>query len=137
MESTHRQISGAANAIKPSFFSRSCCIFNNHSLSMSKNDDMPNEEGGEFMNESEMSDELLLQLQENAPSEWDIMKDLLGINIFTYILAVLIAIFLGGNILLGPGWLGQKIGLEGTGTFTQISPSLPDSIDLSQSDFLL
>jgi len=104
---------------------------------MSKDDDMFNEEGGQFMNESEMSDEMLLQMRENAPSEWDIMKDLLGINIFTYILAALIIIFLSGNILLGPGWLGQKIGLEGTGTFTQISPSLPDSIDLSQSDFLL
>ena len=42
---------------------------------MSKNEDMLNEEGGQVMNEAEMSDEMLLQLQENAPSEWDIMKD--------------------------------------------------------------
>ncbi len=56
-------------------FSRSCYTFYDHSLSMSKNDDMLNEEGGQFTNEAEMSDEMLLQLQENAPSEWDIMKD--------------------------------------------------------------
>lgn len=40
------------------------------------------------------------------------------------------------NFMLGPGWLGQQMGLEGTGTFTQISDSLPDSVDLSKSDFL-
>jgi hypothetical protein len=62
---------------------------------------------------------------------------LLGINIFTYILAGMIAFFLTMNYALGPGWLGQSMGMPGTGTFTQISDSLPDSIDLSKSDFLL
>jgi hypothetical protein len=41
------------------------------------------------------------------------------------------------NLLLGPGWLGQLIGLEGTGTFTQVSDSLPDTVDLSLPDNLL
>lgn len=41
------------------------------------------------------------------------------------------------NLLLGPGWLGQQIGLEGTGTFTEISDSLPDSVDLSAEEYLL
>jgi hypothetical protein len=61
----------------------------------------------------------------------------LGINVFTYILAGLIAFFLSLNLLLGPGWLGQSIGLEGTGTFTQISDSLPGTVDLSASENLL
>jgi hypothetical protein len=49
----------------------------------------------------------------------------------------MIAFFLTMNYALGPGWLGQSMGMPGTGTFTQISDSLPDSIDLSKSDFLL
>ena len=62
---------------------------------------------------------------------------LLGINGFTYVLAALITFFLSMNLILGPGWLGQQMGLEGTGTFTQISDSLPDSVDLSKPEFLL
>ena len=62
---------------------------------------------------------------------------LLGINAFTYILAAMIAFFLSMNFAFGPGWLGQFMGMEGTGTFTQISDSLPDSVDLSNPDFLL
>ena len=56
---------------------------------------------------------------------------LLGINIFTYVLAALIALFLSLNLILDPGWLGQQIGFAGTGIFTQTSDSLPDSVDLS------
>jgi hypothetical protein len=52
-------------------------------------------------------------------------------------LAFLIAFFLGMNLILGPGWLGQQLGLEGRGTFTEISNSLPDSVDLSRPEFLL
>lgn len=79
----------------------------------------------------------LLDAQEGAPDEFAIMKELLGINIFTYILAGLIAFFLSLNLLLGPGWLGQSMGLEGTGTFTQISDSIPGTVDLSASENLL
>jgi len=61
----------------------------------------------------------------------------MGINIFTYILAGLIAIFLSLNALLGPGWLGQKLGLEGTGTFTEISESLPSIVNLNNPENLL
>jgi len=84
-----------------------------------------------------LSDGVLSQLEGGQPSQLAIMKQLLGINIFTYILAALIALFLSLNFALGPGWLGQVIGLEGTGTFTQISDSLPDSVDLSSPDNLL
>ena len=62
---------------------------------------------------------------------------LLGINVFTYVLAGLIAFFLSMNLILGPGWLGQSMGLEGTGTFTQISDSLPATVDLSGTENLL
>ena len=41
------------------------------------------------------------------------------------------------NAIFGPGWLGQAIGIAGTGTFTEVSPSLPDTIDLGVDEFLL
>ena len=62
---------------------------------------------------------------------------LLGINIFTYILAAAIAFFFGMNTILGPGWLGSTLGVEGTGTFTETSQSLPGKIDLGDSQYLL
>lgn len=55
---------------------------------------------------------------------------ILGINVFTYILAALIAFFLGANLLLGPGWLGSLVGVQGAGQFTEISDSIPDAINL-------
>jgi len=85
----------------------------------------------------DISEELLRDVEGGKPSELMIMKDILGINIFTYILAGLIALFLSLNFILGPGWLGQQIGFGGTGTFTQISDSLPDSVDLSGAENLL
>jgi len=96
-------------------------------------------DGSQFIpvDDAEISDELLRDVEGGKPSEWLIMKDILGINIFTYILAGLIALFLSLNFLLGPGWLGQQIGFGGTGTFTQISDSLPDSVDLSGAENLL
>jgi hypothetical protein len=60
---------------------------------------------------------------------------LLGINIFTYFLAAAIAFFLSMNAFLGPGWLGNTIGVQNTGTFTQTSESLPEAVDLSKSEF--
>jgi len=83
------------------------------------------------------TDQLWYDIQQGAPSEWDIMKQLLGINLFTYLLAGLIALFLSLNTILGPGWLGQQMGLGGTGTFTEISQSLPDRVDLSRPDNLI
>jgi hypothetical protein len=62
---------------------------------------------------------------------------LLGINVFTYILAAAIAFFLSLNYVLGPGWLGSAIGMQGTGTFSEVSDSLPDTIDLSDPSFRL
>mmetsp|Transcript_24993 Transcript_24993/g.45262 ORF Transcript_24993/g.45262 Transcript_24993/m.45262 type:complete len:220 (-) Transcript_24993:1896-2555(-) len=84
-----------------------------------------------------LSDDKWDEIQAGAPPESMVMKELLGVNAFTYILGALIAIFLGANAILGPGWLGQSIGLEGTGTFTQVSPSLPDTLDLSSPEYLL
>lgn len=67
----------------------------------------------------------------------NVFQQLLGINGFTYLLAGLIIMFLSLNAFLGPGWLGQLMGVEGTGTFTQVSDSLPGTIDLNSSENLL
>jgi len=52
-------------------------------------------------------------------------------------LAAAIAFFLSMNIILGPGWLGNSIGIQQTGSFTRMSESLPETIDLSRPDFLI
>ena len=52
-------------------------------------------------------------------------EKILGVNIFTYILAALIVFFLSANAIFGPGWLGQSMGWENVGTFTKVSDSLP------------
>jgi hypothetical protein len=62
---------------------------------------------------------------------------LLGVNAFTYVLAAAIAFFFAMNTVLGPGWLGSSIGIQGTGTFTEVSDDLPASVDLSSPEFLL
>jgi len=85
----------------------------------------------------EITDDLWDDIQGSAPSQFEVMKQLLGINIFTYILAAAIVVMLSLNAFLGPGWLGQMIGIEGTGTFTEISDSLPSNIDLNQPENLL
>jgi hypothetical protein len=41
------------------------------------------------------------------------------------------------NVLIGPGWLGSVVGLAGTGVINEVSDSLPDTIDLSGSEFRL
>jgi len=87
--------------------------------------------------DDELSDQMWEDIQAGAPPKWLILKELLGINAFTYVLAGLIVVFLSLNAFLGPGWLGQSIGLSGTGTFTDVSPSFPDTIDLSGADYLL
>jgi hypothetical protein len=61
----------------------------------------------------------------------------MGINIFTYALAAAIVVFLSLNFVLGPGWLGNAIGMQGTGTFNEVSDSLPDTLDLSDPNFRL
>lgn len=62
---------------------------------------------------------------------------LLGINIFTYILAGLILFFFSMNLALGPGWLGQVVGIEGTGSIKEVSDALPDNVDLTSPEFKL
>jgi hypothetical protein len=66
-----------------------------------------------------------------------IERKLLGVNIFTYVLAASIIFFLGANAAFGPGWLGQNLGLEDVGTFTKVSDSLPLNVDVSRPDYLL
>ena len=51
-------------------------------------------------------------------------------------MASAIAFFLGMNVLLGPGWLGSTIGIPGTGTFNEQSASIPNTVDLSESEYL-
>ncbi len=87
--------------------------------------------------DDEIPDNIMKQLEEDQPSELTIMKELLGINGITYVLVGLIVFFLTMNSFLGPGWLGQMMGLEGTGTFTETSSSLPGEVDLSQPENLL
>lgn len=41
------------------------------------------------------------------------------------------------NAILGPGWLGQVAGIQGTGSFTEVSDALPGNIDLNNPENLL
>jgi hypothetical protein len=82
-------------------------------------------------------EELLEMVAANQPNQFTVVKELLGLNVFTLILALLIAFFMSANFFLGPGWLGQKLGIEGTGTFQEVSDAIPGVIDLSQPDYLL
>jgi len=79
------------------------------------------------------TDEIWEEIDSGEPPKWMVLKELMGINIFTYILAALIVISFSLNVLLGPGWLGQAIGMKGVGTFTAPDPV----VDLSNSDYLL
>jgi len=81
---------------------------------------------------------MMEQARLNAPDSWTVTKQLLGVNVFTFILAGLIVFFLSMNLILGPGWLGQQLGVEGTGNLGNVvSEKLPLSMDLSQSPYLL
>jgi len=86
---------------------------------------------------SEIPDETWDDIEGGAPNQLMVMKDLLGINIFTYILAALIVFFLSMNAIFGPGWLGQSLGWEDVGTFTKVSDSLPLNVDVSAPEYLL
>ncbi|CAJ1954459.1 unnamed protein product [Cylindrotheca closterium] len=76
-------------------------------------------------------------IETGKPSEMMVMKELLGINGFTYLLGALIALLLSLNFFLGPGWMGQAMGIQGVGTFEEVSKSLPDTVDLSRPEFRL
>jgi hypothetical protein len=41
------------------------------------------------------------------------------------------------NTIYGLGWFGQLLGMEGVGTFTRVSDSLPIDVDVSGKEFLL
>lgn len=84
-----------------------------------------------------LSDDLWEEIEGAQPPQWVVMKQILGIGGFTYVLGALIVLMLTLNAVLGPGWLGQAMGIQGTGTFTEVSSSLPDQIDLSADAYLL
>ena len=112
-------------------------------------------------NSEEISDDTWLNIEEAKPDQMTVVKDvsqfgsltacwlletigltipneqLLGINIFTYVLGALIIFFLSMKLLLGPGWLGQLLGLGDVGTFTRVSDQLPLNVDVSGQDYLL
>ena len=71
-------------------------------------------------------------LQRHRPPPF---SQLLGINVFTYILAAAIAFFLSMNLIFGQGWLGNILGIKGTGTFVERSENLPNVVDLGDSQF--
>mmetsp|Transcript_4333 Transcript_4333/g.5694 ORF Transcript_4333/g.5694 Transcript_4333/m.5694 type:complete len:170 (-) Transcript_4333:592-1101(-) len=87
--------------------------------------------------DEELPEGLMDEIEASQPSQLTVMKDILGVNIFTFILAGLIAFFMGMNVLLGPGWLGSSIGggnqggIKGTGTFDDT----PGVVDLSASRY--
>lgn len=89
------------------------------------------------VDDNELSDEILDMVEANAPPIVQVMKELLGINIFTFALIGLIAFFFLFNALLGPGWLGEKLGIVGTGTYTEISKSFPSIVNLDDAENLL
>ena len=66
-----------------------------------------------------------------------VLAQILGINTFTYILAALIVLFLSLNSMLGPGWLGQKLGIEGTGEYTEYGNTIPKPVNLNSPENLL
>jgi len=87
--------------------------------------------------DDEIDENDLEEIEAGQPPEWMVMQQLLGINIFTVILAVLIVFFLSMNMTLGPGWLGSKLGIPGTGSIQEVSPSLPGTIDLNNPQYRL
>ena len=76
-------------------------------------------------------------ISSSHPSQFNPLQKLMGINIFTYLLAIFITFFLSMNAIYGPGWLGQSMGLGDVGTFTRVSDSLPIDLDVSGEEFLL
>jgi len=88
-------------------------------------------------NADEISEQTWEEIEQSAPSKLMVVKNLLGVNIFTYILAALIVFFLSMNAVFGVGWLGQSLGWEDVGTFTKVSEALPLDVDVSGSDYLL
>eukprot|EP00580_Thalassiosira_gravida_P016917 CAMPEP_0201663028 /NCGR_PEP_ID=MMETSP0494-20130426/4949_1 /ASSEMBLY_ACC=CAM_ASM_000839 /TAXON_ID=420259 /ORGANISM="Thalassiosira gravida, Strain GMp14c1" /LENGTH=191 /DNA_ID=CAMNT_0048141525 /DNA_START=211 /DNA_END=786 /DNA_ORIENTATION=+ len=101
---------------------------------------VPNDLGLEIIrvnDSSEISDGAWNNIEGGAPTRWMVMKNLLGVNIFTYILAGCIVFFISMNLIFGPGWLGQSLGWEDVGTFTKTSDSLPLNVDVSAPEYLL
>lgn len=101
---------------------------------------VPNDSGLEIIrgaDSSDISDETWNEIEGGAPSRWAVMQNLLGINIFTYVLAAFIVFFISMNVVFGPGWLGQSLGWEDVGTFTRVSDSLPLNVDVSKPEYLL
>ena len=95
------------------------------------------EDFANFKDLSDLSSEELQEFDATSPPMGIVLSQILGINAFTYILAALIVIFLTLNSVLGPGWLGQKLGIEGTGEYTEYGTSIPKPVDLKYPENLL
>eukprot|EP00532_Pseudo-nitzschia_australis_P001863 CAMPEP_0168192206 /NCGR_PEP_ID=MMETSP0139_2-20121125/17922_1 /TAXON_ID=44445 /ORGANISM="Pseudo-nitzschia australis, Strain 10249 10 AB" /LENGTH=169 /DNA_ID=CAMNT_0008115425 /DNA_START=105 /DNA_END=614 /DNA_ORIENTATION=+ len=96
-------------------------------------------DGDESNFNDEINEDKLEEIISEQPLEFDfrVLQQMLGINIFTLLLAALIVFFLSMNAILGPGWLGSKIGIPGTGNIQEMSPMLPGSIDLNRPEYRL
>jgi len=56
-----------------------------------------------------MDTEMMDDMENSAPSELDIMRDVLGVNAITLLLAFACATTLLANQILGEGWLGKAL----------------------------
>mmetsp|Transcript_22608 Transcript_22608/g.53366 ORF Transcript_22608/g.53366 Transcript_22608/m.53366 type:complete len:187 (-) Transcript_22608:227-787(-) len=103
---------------------------------------LPGKEGDslpKIVDATELDQKQLEEIISEPPIEfeWRVLQQMLGINIFTVILAALIVFFLSMNAILGPGWLGSTLGIPGTGNIEEVSPTLPGSLDLNRPEYRL
>jgi len=56
-----------------------------------------------------ITEELLREVEENRPSNFRVISDVMGFNLFTYVLAALIVVSAGANVVLGNGWLSDAL----------------------------
>uniref|UniRef100_A0A7S1BRE8 Transmembrane 9 superfamily member n=1 Tax=Corethron hystrix TaxID=216773 RepID=A0A7S1BRE8_9STRA len=91
-----------------------CCVQSDYPLAVLMAIRSEDEEQETYYSEEvTFTDEEMQEIEDGAPPTSVVILQLLGINGFTYILGALIVFFLSCNQLLGPGWLGQLLGLEG------------------------
>lgn len=64
---------------------------------------------GDLAREGFVPEDVLREVDENRPSTFRVMSDVMGVNLFTYVLAALIVLFSGANFLLGDGWLSTAM----------------------------
>lgn len=65
--------------------------------------------GGDVENSEEVPNEILQEIEANAPSEWEMRKNILGITPITIAGFALAAVIMSLNGLLGYGWAGNVV----------------------------